>query len=206
MARSRGFDTDHVLDALKHLFWEKGFEGTSYADVMQATRLQKGSLYGAFGDKRALYLRALDAYVDREVATAVDLLTGQGTANALTSDQRIRAFLEFPIAAIRDHGDRRGCFLCNAAVDLAPFDPDVEATVVAAMAALKEALQVALAERGKADEDAEQGDRESAAAHLMAVYFGMRIMAKAGVPVSGLSEVQEMALRPLGVASGVGTA
>ena len=59
MARHREFDEDKVLNALRDIFWEHGFEGTSYADIMAATGLQKGSLYSAFGDKRALYQKTI---------------------------------------------------------------------------------------------------------------------------------------------------
>jgi len=48
MARPREFDTDKVLDALQDVFWERGYEGTSYAHITAATGLRKGSLYSAF--------------------------------------------------------------------------------------------------------------------------------------------------------------
>ena len=62
MARQREFDEDKVLDALRDVFWEHGYDGTSYSNIMAATGLQKGSLYAAYGDKRALYQKALSRY------------------------------------------------------------------------------------------------------------------------------------------------
>ena len=74
MARPREFDQEKVLDALRDVFWQHGYEGTSYADIMQATGLQKGSLYAAYGDKRALYLQALARYDAGEVRAAINML------------------------------------------------------------------------------------------------------------------------------------
>ena len=63
MARPREFDIDHVLNAAMHAFWQRGYEATSLADLMEATGLQKGSLYKAFGDKHSLFMQALNRYL-----------------------------------------------------------------------------------------------------------------------------------------------
>jgi AcrR family transcriptional regulator len=62
MARPREFDEDEVLHAALHLFWEKGYEGTSLSDLMAAMGLTKSSLYKAFGSKEALFWRVIERY------------------------------------------------------------------------------------------------------------------------------------------------
>lgn len=62
MARPREFDHDEVLDRAVDVFWRRGFEGTSIRDLEEATDLNRGSLYGAFGDKENLFLAVLDRY------------------------------------------------------------------------------------------------------------------------------------------------
>jgi AcrR family transcriptional regulator len=62
MGRPREFDEDEVLQAVQWLFWEKGYEGTSLRDLMEATRLTKSSLYKAFGSKEALFWRVVERY------------------------------------------------------------------------------------------------------------------------------------------------
>ena len=62
MARPRQFDEDEVLHAALHLFWEKGYEGTSLDDLMAAMKLTKSSLYKAFGSKEALFWRVVERY------------------------------------------------------------------------------------------------------------------------------------------------
>ena len=63
MARPREFDETAVLDAAIQCFWAKGFEATSVRDLADEMGITGASLYNAFGDKRALYRRALDQYV-----------------------------------------------------------------------------------------------------------------------------------------------
>ena len=70
MARKREFDEEEVLEALCDVFWEHGYDGTSYSQIMAATGLQKGSLYAAFGDKKALYLKAIGRY-DQQAVTCL---------------------------------------------------------------------------------------------------------------------------------------
>ena len=74
MARPREFDSDVVLTALRDVFWEHGYEGTSYANITAATGLQKGSLYAAYGDKRSLYLEAIGRYDQENVSDGVAML------------------------------------------------------------------------------------------------------------------------------------
>ena len=68
MARPQEFDTAQALSAAMHVFWRKGYEATSLADIMAATGLSKSSLYAAFGDKRSLFLAALSAYQTERMA------------------------------------------------------------------------------------------------------------------------------------------
>ena len=63
VGRPREFDVDKALDAAMQAFWAKGYEATSMADLMAATGLHKGSIYGAFGDKHALFVEALTRYL-----------------------------------------------------------------------------------------------------------------------------------------------
>ncbi len=64
MVRPRKFDLEEALEAAMKAFWEHGYEATSLADLMQAMSLQKGSIYKAFGDKYALFLNAVERYIN----------------------------------------------------------------------------------------------------------------------------------------------
>ncbi|MEZ6015491.1 MAG: TetR/AcrR family transcriptional regulator [Planctomycetota bacterium] len=121
MARPREFDVDRALGAALETFWSKGYEATSMQDLTEAMGIQKGSLYKAFGDKKTLFLRALELYLGngrRQLAAAL----GEGPpADAL------QAWLRAATRAGCAQGEPRGCFVVNATVELAPHDPEVAA-------------------------------------------------------------------------------
>ena len=85
MARPRTFAEKDVIAAARDQFWSAGYAGTSLDDLTEATGLGRGSLYGAFGDKHELYLRALDDYCRGTMGSvADDLSTSDGGAHLKT--------------------------------------------------------------------------------------------------------------------------
>lgn len=199
IGRPRKFEEQAVLAAVMDVFWEKGFEGTAMSDLVEATGLRKGSLYGAFGDKRELYLKALAFYDQTEVALAVDLLRGRIAQDGLNAPDagylRISALLQAVIDAVVVHGDRRGCLLCNAAVDQAPLDRATERSVNASLSSMENAFVEAV--RAIPDFVVSVKEGRRTARHLLSVYFGMRVLAKAGVPVEVLNDAKSGALAGL---------
>src|SRR3954464_5735413 len=61
--RPRGFDTEAAVERAMGVFWSRGYHATALPDLLRATKLSRGSLYAAFGDKHTLFLRALDRYI-----------------------------------------------------------------------------------------------------------------------------------------------
>ncbi|MFH8533983.1 TetR/AcrR family transcriptional regulator [Streptomyces tendae] len=119
MARPREFDEDTVVAKALDRFWTAGYRATSITDLLRATGLSRGSLYAAFGDKRGLFLRALDAYCADVLAAVHAALDGddQGAAGRLVSHVR----------HVADHcgAGARGCFLAKSVSELAASDPEV---------------------------------------------------------------------------------
>lgn len=188
MARLREFDPITTVNTVEGIFWEKGYEGTSYADLTQATGLGKGSLYAAFGNKKALYIKTLENYIMREVEAPSGLMIQRYEENPAQWRDCLEGFFNVAIDAIDQRQDRRGCFLCNAAVDLAPYDKDVEATVIGAMAKMKGALSIVL------EKPIAKQKREATVEHILSVYFGMRVIAKAGATSAQLTMVRDTAI------------
>ncbi len=166
MARPRKFDEAEVKNALRDVFWEHGYDGASYSDIMSATGLNKGSLYASFGDKRALYQHAISDY-DREfVSPGVKMLRD----DSLSPKARIEGLFSSLVDAAETVKGRWGCLLCNAAIDQAPFDDEVEDTVSASMSRLRKAISHCVKNTPAADK----------ADLIWTSYFGGHVMVKAG--------------------------
>lgn len=183
MARKREFDEDKVLEALCDVFWEHGFDGTSYAQIMAATGLQKGSLYAAFGDKKSLYLKAINQYDRNAVSGAVAMLQDPN----LSGSKRIGNLMDALINDAETRRGRWGCLLCNAATDMAPFDMEAENAVMAGMTRLKKAISVALKDTA----------HPKSVELVWATYFGGRILIKAGADKSTLRALKKQVLNAI---------
>lgn len=192
MGRPREFDEATALTAIMDAFWAKGFDATSLSDLVAATGLKKGSLYAAFGDKRAMYHKALALYDRLWIDGTVRGLTAGGSPTARTD-----RFLQSAIDGAAGRGDDRGCFICNASIDQAPIDPAAERLVQASLDRLETALaDVVSALPVTAERASAEGARQQAR-HMMAVYFGLRVLGKAGVRPEALDGAKRAALRTL---------
>ena len=185
MGRPREFDSEEALEAITKAFWAKGFEGTSMSDLMAATGLNKGSLYAAFGDKQALYRQALAHYDEAWIGRLVESLSGDAPPI-----ERIERLLQTAIDGAAGRKPATGCFLCNAAIEQAPADPSARRLVKASLLRLETALVEVVSELAVADP-------EKTAKHILSVYFGLRVLAKAGSAPASLLAVKQSALEML---------
>src|SRR3546814_3583690 len=119
MGRPREFDETEVLAAAVDCFWERGYEATSIRELADNMGLTGASLYNAFGDKRTLYRRALNYYIETTFADRVHRLEGK-----LPPVQAVSAFFSEIIEKSLNDKQRRGCMLVNSALEVAPHDPE----------------------------------------------------------------------------------
>ncbi len=192
MARPKEFDPDEVLDRAVELFWAKGYEATSIQDLVEALGINRSSLYATYGDKHALYLAAIDRYC-RDVVdpSALELDRSDTPLEAIRN-----MFLEIPGLAARQ--GKRGCLLCNAAVERAPVDPDVKAEVSGGFGRLGAAFRRAL-ERARQAGDLDPAAESAALAdYLLSGYLGLIVLAKSGRKPAQLRRTAKLILAPLG--------
>lgn len=195
MARPREFDLDEALDRAMNVFWTKGYEGASLQDLLDAMNIARGSLYKAFQDKHSVYLAALDRYDRTEIQRAVDVLHDRSAGDGAT---RIQQFLEDARAAVLRRQDRRGCFLCNAAVDRAPMDAGIQAKVLVMMKRMERAIAAALNECAQAA-DWPGTHRAQAALALTNTYVGLRVLARSGYSPKDLAAIIRTAMQGCGL-------
>ena len=123
----REFDETTVLEAAMNCFWAQGFQQTSVRDLAEGMGITGASLYNAFGDKRSLYRQAFVHYLAQTVRDRVTRLEKLPPALA------IRTFFDEIIERSVDDKQRRGCMLVNAALELAPYDPEFQQLVAEEM-------------------------------------------------------------------------
>jgi TetR/AcrR family transcriptional repressor of nem operon len=111
MAGVKQFDKREVLERAMILFWRRGYEATSIHDLIKATGISRGSLYGTFGDKRGLFLAVLDHY-----ATTVgrELMSDLNDPDPVRGTERM---LESIITRTSDPGWPRGCLNTNTSLE-----------------------------------------------------------------------------------------
>ena len=172
MARPREFDEAAVLEAAVQCFWRRGYEATSVRTLIEQTGLTGASLYNAFGDKRALYGRALEHYVEGSIAERIRRCAG------LAPRAAIGAF--FAEILCRSLGDRehRGCMLVNAALDAVPQDRELQQAVAGVLVRI-EAFFRDCVQAGQADGTITRAlPAERLAQHLLGVLMGVRVLAR----------------------------
>ena len=172
MARPREFDEDVVLDAAMKCFWARGYEATSVRNLIEKTGITGASLYNAFGDKRALYERALDHYVEDSVVDRIRRL------EALSGRDAIGAFFSEIVRRSLDDHEHKGCMLVNAALGIAPNDPDFKPIVAAVLRRIEQFFRDRIA-AGQADGAITKSVEASILAqHLLGVLMGIRVLAR----------------------------
>lgn len=193
MARTKEFDPEAALRAALKLFWERGYEATSIADLVECTGVARASLYATFGGKHELYLKALDRY--GELADP-ELLAGLSQPGpALPA---VRALVERYAREAAGAGGRRGCFVVNTAVELAPHDPAAARRVQASWDFVETALTSALTRAQAQGELAEGRDPRALGRFLLVLLQGLRVMGKAGTEPDRLRDAAVQALTVLG--------
>lgn len=187
MARPREFDEQQVIESLMKVFWSKGYEATTMQDLVKASGLLKGSLYGAFGDKQALYLASLKHYNGTRIHSQVEMLNGDGNVR-----RKITRLFDNVIDATKRDIFAGGCLLCNASLEKAVSDKLVKNEIKTTIRRLKVAIVDALKVEGVNEDRA-----ASLAAFIISAYFGTRVLAKAGAPAAMMGNTRDHCLQLL---------
>lgn len=140
------------------------------ADKMELTG---ASLYNAFGDKRALYLRALDHYISASFADRVLRLEGK-----LPPRQAISAFFSEIIERSLDDRQRKGCMLINSALEIAPHDPELRKLVTEVLGQI-EAFFRRCVQAGQLDGTIAAAQSATDLGRLLlGIHIGLRVLAR----------------------------
>lgn len=192
MARPREFDIDEALEQAMQVFWAKGYEGTSLDDLCEATGLGRSSLYGAFGDKQSIYVRALERYEEAAVGRIAASIS-----SAKTVKEGIARFVQRIVDDIAAGPGRRGCFLGNCAAELVRGDRAAAARVRRSLERVEATFRDALISAQARGELPRAADIDALARFITAGIQGLRLVGKANPDRKGLEDVAKVMLRCL---------
>jgi len=192
MARPITFDEAAALDVAIECFWRRGYESTSVRDLAAAMGICGTSLYNSFGNKRALFVQAMERYLDRSMRARVKRVEGLPPKQAI-----LRFFEEIIEASLKDRA-RRGCLLINSALEVAPHDPRLGAEISERLGEIEQFFRrsiVAAQSEGSVRQDL---DADDIARLLLGVLLGIRVLARAKPQRALLEGVARPALALLG--------
>lgn len=192
MGRQREFDEEKTLDRAIDCFWARGYEATSVRDLADHMGIGGASLYNAYGGKRALFVTALERYADRTSRQRIVRLEEAGRPK-----EAIRTFFAEIIDRSLADPQRRGCLFVNSALDVAPHDAELGATVAGYLDEVRAFFQRCIGAAQAAGTVPSHLDAGDTSRHLLGVLLGLRVLARMRAGRQALEAVARPALQLL---------
>jgi TetR/AcrR family transcriptional repressor of nem operon len=192
MPRKKEFDEYEVLHRAMEIFWHKGYEATSVQDLVDQMGINRGSLYGTFSDKRALFLAAIQHYDQTVVSAVVAVLHKPGSAR-----RSIEEYIRGEARRISEDRQRQGCFLTNSAVEVGPHDLEAEQKLRASLKRIESAFYDALVNAKQQGEIRTRRDLRAMARFLTSGLQGLRVMARVNPDKDSLMAIADIMIAAL---------
>jgi TetR/AcrR family transcriptional repressor of nem operon len=189
MPKAKQFDETEVLIKARELFSEKGYNGTSMDDLVQATGLSRSSIYDTFGDKHGLFLKSLNHY---RCSQQGDL--EKQCAKSDTPKKKIRSIFDYTIKDILADKDRKGCLMINVSMELSAVDKDVAAVSLANMEGMEQIFSSMVKEGQTKGEISKKFTPKALARHLYSSLMGLRVSGMNRPDADALREIVKLAL------------
>lgn len=171
--RPRSFDEEDAVERAMGVFWSRGYHATALPDLLRATKLSRGSLYAAFGDKHSLFLRALDRYIaDAVTRLNVELDPRKEPVEGL------RTYLAGYVDRTSGAHGRRGCLVIATAMELAGRDADVNRRIASFFQIMEGRVANALSRAKATGKLADGVDPSNAARILVCFVEGLRVISR----------------------------
>ena len=188
--RPRAYDPDVALRQALEAFWKGGYSGTSLDDLAAATGMNRPSLYAGFGDKRAIYLKALEHYWQRNLKAMRNTLSSPKPL----SESVQNVFEGALVIYFSGDGPPRGCFAVGTATTEVVEDPEIREAFIHGMRSLDECWATRFRAARDSGELAADADPETLAGLASAVLSRLAIRARAGTPRAELADFARKAV------------
>lgn len=190
MARLREFKEEDALDKAIEIFWHKGYNGTSAQDLVTYLGLSRSSLYDTFGDKRSLFIKALQRYQKQSLNEVRDIL--EKSDNIKETIKQI-----FAQAIIESFQDKitKGCFIVNTTVELAMHDKEIAKIVNENRQNMEDVFYMAVKRGQELGQISTSNDARILARFIFNNYSGIRVLARsAGTEKEVFDDVAKVVL------------
>lgn len=172
MPWEKKFDEQKVLNKAMKAFWQNGYDGTSMKQLIGCMGLNPGSIYATFGDKHALFCRAMEIYVDQIREKHRELKANNSPRAVL-----IAVFDEM-VTTIEAADNHDGCFMVNTALDIAPQDKEIQNFICRWFKEIELFFRETIAEAQKLGEVDKDLDAAKTARHIMTLMCGAQVLAR----------------------------
>ena len=191
--RPRRVEPDQALDRALDAFWTGGYNGTSLDELSAATRMNRPSLYAAFGDKQQIYLAALGRF-----AQTMEAAVRAAMADAPTLAEALARFYSSALTVyLGGEGLARGCFvICTATVD-APEEPLIRDALQAVLRLIDTQLAARFRQAVEAGELPPDADADALGALAAATLHSLAVRARAGTPRAALETLAAASIAQL---------
>lgn len=189
MPWEKSFDVNEIVDRATSVFWAKGYEATSLADLIKATGINKGSLYNAFGSKKGLFSQSILKYdQEHRRATLVELIALKDPVLA------INTLFDGIIAESLADKECKGCLLVNTALDLPNQDLDIAKTVKSGFLDFEGFFETQIQFGQKVGAIPINLDHQSAAKTLLGLVVALRVLSRGVYDEEGLQAIKSHAI------------
>lgn len=189
--RPRAYDPETALARATDAFWKSGYAATSLDELAAATGMNRPSLYAAFGDKHALYVRALESYWDRGLGLMREMLA----SDRPLPEVLMRVYRRALDIYFSGTGPARGCFAIGTAATAAVDEPRIRAVFAQGLRKLDEAFATRIRAARESGELPAGADPETLAVLAAATLHTLALRARAGMP---RGELEQMARKAVG--------
>lgn len=189
MPKVKQFDEAEVLSRAKEVFSEKGYNGTSMDDLVQATGLSRSSIYDTFGDKHGLFLKSLDQYRCSQQNDLMQLLDKTNSPK-----KKISLVFDYTVKDILADKKRRGCLLINVSMELTCVDKEIAGIASANMEEMEQDFYKWVKEGQAKGEISRRFSPKALAKHLYNSMVGLRITGRNRPDPESLREIVKINL------------
>ena len=192
MARTKDFDENEVLTRAMNLFWSRGYNAISMDELVTGLGISRSSLYGTYTDKHTLFMKALENYERVGFARVREIADRPGTAK-----ETIKKLIEVFTEGLQNGKEKKGCFMVNAGVELAPHDKAVNNLVCRNDQQLEELFYQVIQKGKKNGEIKTRHETRRLARFMFNTVRGLQVTTKSTSDKSVLDDIIRLALSTL---------